>query len=571
VIDFDRGGSEEDALQQRLETLQAQAELLDLAHDAIFVQDRRTSAIMYWNRGAEQLYGYSRKEAIDRVSHDLLRTRFPQPRAKIEETTIRAGRWEGELVQRASDGREVTVESRWVVQCDDAGEPIAFLEVNRDISARKRAEAELARHIADLDQRNLEMKAANASLTVISRALDLSHVLQNIADAARDLAHARYAALGVAGPDGRIMEFITSGITPEQRAAVGPLPQGHGLLGVLIRDAQPMRVREIAADPRSHGFPPNHPPMTSLLGVPILSRGRAVGDLYLTDKIGADEFTQSDQELLTILAGHAAVAIDNAHLYEDVRAARDQLERWNRDLEARVVERTREIERMSWEMASRVLQAQEEERKRIARELHDETAQSLVSLLINLDLLKPAIAESGEPLVSGMSRFGGLLRQTLDEVRALSHDLRPTLLDDVGLVPAIQSFGDEWMQTFDVPVTVAVEGEAERRLPSDVEIALFRITQEALMNAGKYARATEVSVSVSITDDEVLLVVQDNGRGFDPTQLERPTRNGGLGLYGMRERAVILGGELNIDSETGKGTRVTLRSPLRPQQPSAGA
>jgi PAS domain S-box-containing protein len=552
----------EEALKQQAATLRAQAELLDLAHDAIFVRDVKASTIVYWNRAAEELYGFSRDDAIGRASYDLLHTRFPQPLDEIEDTMVRTGQWDGELVQRTLDGREVIVESRWALQRNKRGDPIAFLEINRDITGRKQAEAELARRLEELAQRNKEIAAVNASVAAISRALDLSQVLQNIVDAARELVQARYAALGVADSWGHITQFITSGITPEQRVAIGPLPQGHGLLGALIKEGEPLRVRNIAEDPRSHGFPPNHPLMTSLLGVPILSKGRAVGDLYLTDKIDADEFTEDDQDLLLVLAGHAAVAIENAQLYEDVRAARDQLKSWNRNLEATVAERTREIEQMSRETTTRVLQAQEEERKRIARELHDETAQSLASLLIAVDGLKLHIPEENSPLASGMSRFEQVLKRTLDEVRALSHDLRPAILDDFGLVAAIQSYADEWTETFGIPVRLDAEAVPNERLPSDTEVALFRVVQEALMNAGKYARARGVDISLSFADDAVLLVVQDDGVGFDAEQVEGPSRHGGLGLYGMRERAALLGGMLTIDTAPGQGTRITLRAPL---------
>src|SRR5579875_2215282 len=346
---------------------------------------------------------------------------------------------------------------------------------------------------AEVAEHNRQLAAVNAAMSSISSDLDLRHVLQNIADAARDLAQSRYAALGVADETGRIIEFITSGISDEQRAAIGALPQGHGLIGVLISQGTPLRIPNIAADPRSAGFPPNHPPMTSLLGVPILFQGRAIGDLYLTDKIGDAEFGPEDEELLLLLAGHAAVAIENARLYEDARAARDRLQAWSLELEERVAERTREIERYSKELTTRVLQAQEEERKRIARELHDDTAQSLSSLMITLDLCEPLIGDDNQPLHTGLGRVRELTRRTLDGVRALSHDLRPTILDDFGLIAALHWFADEYTRTFGVPVEVHAE-QPDHGLTPELELALFRIAQEALTNSGKYAEATRACI-----------------------------------------------------------------------------
>lgn len=565
----------EDALRQHAAALRAQAELLDLAHDAIFVRDLWSGAVVYWNRGAEELYGFRREEAIGRISHELLRTQFPRPLREIEEIMVRTGRWDGELVHCTRAGREVVVESRWALQRDEHGEPLAFLEINHDVTARKQAEAELARRVDELAvanrealSLNRELLAVNAAIAAISGSLDLQSVLQRIVDAARELIQSRYAALGVADGRGRIVHFITSGITAEQRAAIGPLPEGHGLLGILIREGTPLRIPNIAADPGAHGFPPNHPPMTSLLGVPVLFQGRAVGDLYLTDKIGASEFSEDDERLLTLLANHAAIAIENARLYEEVRAGRDQLRTWNRELEARVAERTREIERTSKEITTRVLKAQEEERKRIARELHDDTAQSLTTLLINLDVLNPHIPDTNPALVTGMARLEQLLKRTLDEVRALSHDLRPTILDDVGLVPALEVLAEDHTRTFGVPVTVSADPIPGERLAPEMEIALYRIVQEALMNAGKYARATSVQVRLACLDDTVQLVVEDDGAGFDVEHLTGPSRDGGMGLYGMRERAGLLQGVLSVDTSPGHGTRITVRAPMMSDVPT---
>ena len=431
--------------------------------------------------------------------------------------------------------------------------------------------AVIERQQEEMLRRNRELVAVNTAIGSISRALDLSSVLQNITDSARDLVQSRYAALGVADESGRIVQFITSGITPEQRAAIGPLPQGHGLLGVLIKEGKPLRIPDIARDPNSHGFPPNHPPMKSLLGVPILFQDKPVGDLYLTDKIGAEEFSKEDQDLLMLLASHAAVAIENARLYEEVRTARDQLQVWNEELEAKVAERTREIERYSKELTTRVLQAQEEERKRIARELHDDTAQALSTLLINLDLLDSGASVDGDALRLGFERIRDLTQRTLDNVRALSHDLRPTILDDFGLVAALRWFADEFKQTFGVRVDVDIEQPPERLSP-EVEVALFRIAQEALTNSGKYAAASRARVVLSFPDGRAKLVVEDNGTGFDPHQVTGPTRQGGLGLYGMQERAELLGAALEIDTSPGKGTRVTVVVPRTPAvSPDAGA
>jgi signal transduction histidine kinase len=405
----------------------------------------------------------------------------------------------------------------------------------------------------------------NEAIAAISSALQPIEVLQRIANAARELVSAQYGALGVTGEDGTIVEFITSGISDVEREAIGHVPRGDGVLGLLIREGRPIRIADILQHPDSVGFPPNHPSMATFLGVPIMFQGTAVGDLYLTNKQDGHEFTQEDEDLLVLLANHAAVAINNSRLYAASQASADQLQKWNEELEAKVANRTKQVEQYSKDMTLRILTAQEEERRRIARELHDETAQSLSTLLINLDLLEIQLPQNDLQLQLGFDRLRTLAKRTLDETRALSHDLRPTILDDVGLIAAIHWYADEFMKTFGVRVDVDAETPSERRLPPLMEVALFRIAQEALTNIGKYAGAKRVFVGLTFPDSSAELVVRDDGVGFDLENVPGPTRHGGLGLYGMRERAELLGGSLTIETAPHKGTTITVMAPIEVQ------
>ena len=184
------------------------------------------------------------------------------------------------------------------------------------------------------------VEALDDATRAIAEVLDLEDVLQLIVDRVRTLVDARYAALGMADPSGRIERFLTTGISAEQRAAIGPLPEGHGLLGVIIREGRSLRIPDIAAHPDAHGFPPNHPPMTSLLGVPITVHGRTVGDLYLTDKRGAPAFSEADQRIVELFARHAGIAIENARLHDRLAALRvvAERERIGRDLHDGVIQ-----------------------------------------------------------------------------------------------------------------------------------------------------------------------------------------------------------------------------------------
>ena len=391
------------------------------------------------------------------------------------------------------------------------------------------------------------LEAVNDAAIAIAAELSLPALLQRIVGIARELTGARYAALGVADEQLRLTEFITAGITPEARARIGRVPAGHGLLGLILRGAEPVRIPNIAAHPASFGFPPNHPPMTSFLGAPIMLRGRNLGNLYLTDKQGAAEFTAEDERLLVQLAAHAAIAIENARLYGQTSAA----------LQQRVAE-LRQANAQLAHLSSLVINAQEEERRRLARELHDDTAQALASLLVRLRVLERT--EDPRELRVRLGDFREVIQRALDDVRRMALDLRPSTLDDLGLVPALEShtrgFGERW----GVRVRFTAEG-IEHRLPSAVELVVYRIVQEALTNIAKHARATEVTVALRRQGRSLHVRVQDNGRGFDvPQTLAAKER--GLGLFGMEERAALVGGQYEVRSAPGEGTTVTASIPL---------
>jgi signal transduction histidine kinase len=246
----------------------------------------------------------------------------------------------------------------------------------------------------------------------------------------------------------------------------------------------------------------------------------------------------------------------------DLVESRDRLQAWSRELEEKVAERTAEIERQSRELTIRVLEAQEEERKRIARELHDDTAQSLSTLLINLDLLEQSVPQETPGAAEAFDRLRGLAKRTLNEVRAMSHDLRPTILDDFGLVAALNWYAAEYSRTFGLKVKVDADDGGTQRLSPEGETLLFRIAQEALTNSARHAAATWTRVSLSFPDHSARLTVQDNGKGFDPAIVARATRGSGLGLYGMKERADLLHARLTIDSAPGEGTTVMVDAPL---------
>lgn len=531
----------------------------------------------------------------------------------------------------------------------------------------------------------------------LSSELSLDALLQQLVETAAQLTGARYAALGVIDGSGQGLErFLTTGIDPETHAAIGDLPRGRGILGVLIRDAEPLRLHDLGDDPRSVGFPANHPPMKSFLGVPILLRGVAYGNLYLAEKQGGGDFTGEDEDLTLLLAAQAAVAIENTRLYEtstrwlrhfesmneigealagelelepllglvarrlrsliqarlvlialpdpgaeglriaaadgeasdayglvgmelelggsktgrvlqrgrservdsvlddpeiDQQAARrmgvtsalyvplvvrgrpigvvvahdklgatsnfaDDDVRLTESLATRAATAVDLSERVSRDAVRRVVEAQEVERARLARELHDETGQALTSILLGLKALEERVQtdDSG----AAIAELRELVVATLQDVRRLAVELRPATLDDFGLVPALERLRDTMSEQGDVAVEVKSDLDDQQRLPEKTETALYRIVQEALTNVLKHAEATRVTVRLRRVDRFVEVVVQDDGAGFDPQDV----RDGGLGLVGMRERVALLGGRMAVDSSQGAGTMLRAEVPI---------
>jgi signal transduction histidine kinase len=381
-----------------------------------------------------------------------------------------------------------------------------------------------------LDQDRLR-RLIQVGRTLVSH-LDLETVLREVLETARELTGARYAALGILDPDReRLERFITLGIDEESRRRIGSLPEGRGVLGVLISDPKPLRLPKVGAHPQSYGFPEHHPPMDTFLGVPILIRGEAYGNLYLTEKQGGP-FTEADEESVVVLAAWAAIAIDNAR-----SVAEDRLRR--------------------------TMEVSERERKFWARELHDETLQGLGAIRL---LLGSALRQgTPEALRQAVSEAVAELVAEIDKLRALITELRPAALDELGLPAALEALAERLATTggLEIRGNIALGNGAEergaRRLDSLLESTIYRLVQEALTNVVKHAQAERVELEVTAEDDVVAIEVRDNGVGFDPA-----LKPAGFGLMGMRERLELVGGRLEVSSTPGRGTSLRARLPLHP-------
>jgi signal transduction histidine kinase len=554
----------------------------------------------------------------------------------------------------------------------------------------------------------------------IAAGLDLDQILPRLVQSACDLTGARYGALGVLDESGnRLSQFITAGLGDDERRAIGDLPTGRGILGVLITDARPLRLSDIGSDARSVGFPPNHPPMRTFLGVPVIAGGSVFGNLYLTEKREGEDFTEADEAVAIMLAAQAGAAIQNARLFANARTHANALERaWtelssvdellgailsggSRDdvlqllaeqavrvvpsavigialpeddrtvlryvaaagehgdrlrhhtvpvagskvgaalLARRVVrvddllvdadayaptgrvadvrsllivpivrrfeavgvivagdpstpealaddderllqayatrtvlvlelnqalsaerDRADAVERLvaseirdasRRETLRRVVEAQEQERRRLAIELHDETGQSLAAVLMGLRRLE----EATDPATvrATVEELRETVVNAVQELRALAVELRPKALDDFGLSAALERLIDTYSRRTGLAVDSHLAG-LEPRLPEPVESALYRISQEALTNIAKHAGASTVSIITRRDEGRVVMVVEDNGTGFDAAG---PAD--GLGLVSMRERAELLGGSLRVESGPDHGTTLVVEVP----------
>lgn len=374
---------------------------------------------------------------------------------------------------------------------------------------------------------------------------DLEHILERMVCGAAEVAGARYAALGVYDATGRIQRFVHYGVDGETVARIGRYPEGRGLLGEVVVADSPIRLADLGADPRSQGFPPHHPEMRSFLGVPVRVGNRRFGNLYLTEKLGGREFDDEDERRVVTLAAFAAFAVEAALLVSTEREL------------AAAHERTRSQR----EILAQVIDAQEAERARVARDLHDQIGQSLTSVLLGLRLVAGSLSGEAPDLADARLRteeVRALVAQALSEVRRLAFDLRPTVLDDVGLVAAVRRLAGDLTERYGVPVDLALDGlDDDTRLRPEAETVVYRVVQEALTNVARHAEASRAAVGLAVDGGAARATVVDDGVGFE---VDGATLRS-LGLAGMRERASLANGRLDIASTRGHGTTIELVVP----------
>jgi two-component system, NarL family, sensor histidine kinase DevS len=391
------------------------------------------------------------------------------------------------------------------------------------------------------------------SALALSTEHDPDRILNDVARCAAEVADARYAALGVYDADGNVERFVHHGVDAATVDRIGHRPEGRGLLGEVIVTDGPIRLADLTRDPRSCGFPAHHPAMRSFLGVPVRAGDRRYGNLYVAEKRTASEFDSLDEQLVATLAAFAAAAIEGARLVT--------VERERATARAELAA-TKERERARADILAKVIEAQEAERARVARDLHDQIGQGLTSVLLGLRLVDGALAGDQPDLSEVRARskdVRDLVVDAMEQIRQLAFELRPTVLDDIGLVVALQRLVQDTSARSGLALELTIDAvDDETRLPAEVETVVYRVVQEALTNVCRHARASRASVELAGRSEGVRARVVDDGAGFDPDVVPL----GSPGLTGMRERALLVGGSVEIVSAPGAGTSVALEVPV---------
>lgn len=468
--------------------LEDQAQLLDLAHDMIFVHDME-GKITFWNRGAEQTYGWTRDEAKGQLSHRLLQTEYSEPLIRITARIVREGRWEGELVHTTRDGRQITVASRWALRRAPGGRPVAILEIDNDITDRKRAEQEMAE----------AKRFAESIVNTIQECLVVLDSHLRVVSANRSF----YETFKMAPSqvEGTLFYTLNEGRwdIPELRGRLREALAGRGFEGYEIECELPgSGHKAVMLDVQPIAGPADQPRMV----------------LVVIQDISVQK-----------------------HHEREIRADKEQLSALTEEL----------------------LTTEERQRQRVAAALHDSICQSLAFAKRELAAVEQQVSA---PLRESLGQVEEQVAQAINQARDLTLELAPSALYTLGLEAAVEDLADQFSGSDGFTCEVHVTGTPEP-MSDQLKSLLYRSVRELLVNVSKHAHASAVSIEIERKESEIRIVVDDNGQGFDPSEMTgADVHGGGFGLISIRQRLTHVGGRMTTESGMGKGTRVTLVAPL---------
>jgi PAS domain S-box-containing protein len=533
--------------ERALQKTQEQAALLELAHDAVIVRDME-DRILFWNRGAEEMYGWAKHEAQDRVVHDLLQTEFPKHPDEIKIDLIRKGYWEGELLHTRRDGQRIIVESRWVLQRGKEGYPSAILGINHDITEPK----ELQRRV----------EATNAILSLFVRMASRKDYLDGALGLLQNWSSSRCAGIRVMNDKGYIPYESYVGFSHEFwesenwlsarndqctciRVITGTSDhQDHPMMTPAgsfrcdnmfefvgqLPDEEKARFRGVCIQ---NGF-------KSVAIIPIRRREKILGVIHLADE-KEGSFPLKIVEFIESVAPLIGEAVNRFNLEEELRESENRLRL----------------------LSSRLLTVQEQERKRVAHELHDGIGQILTAVKFKVEDTLQQMAKSKGRSKGALETIVPVIQQAVEEVRRIQMDLRPSLLDDIGILATIGWFTREFQKVYtSIQIEKAIDIK-EEEVPDSLKVVIFRVIQEGLNNIAKHSEANVASLFLRKSDGKLELAIGDNGQGFDldgVRSTESPEK--GFGLSSMRERTELSGGRFSIVSTIGAGTTIRATWPL---------
>jgi signal transduction histidine kinase len=393
----------------------------------------------------------------------------------------------------------------------------------------------------ELVRRNEELSTLNLIAATVSQSLELQKVLEDALDKVLETMQLSHGEILLFDSEsGRIVPRIYRGISSQFALAIQAFSIGEGIPGLIAQLGDPIVIEDdLAADPRFlRRFLVEREGLRSMASVPLRSKSRVVGvlDVFSSNVLS---LTPEDLRLLIAIGDQIGVAVENARLIEELKAK----------------------EQMRLQLLEKVISAQEDERKRVARELHDETGQSLTSLMVGLKVLESTTRL--EEVRGKAAEFRALIAEILQDVHDLAFQLRPSLLDSLGLAAAVQRLAEDYAEKLGIHIDCQAVGVEGRRLPPGTETALYRIVQEALTNVAKHAEAKNVSVILRHGEASVLAIVEDDGKGFPVAEvMGSAAKDKRLGLFGMEERAALVAGKLTIESAPGEGTTVFVEVPF---------
>lgn len=526
--------------------------IVEQSPDGIILTDEQGNVIE-WNQGQEQITGLMRAEVLGRPLWDVQRqvalderrnTSGAHERAKaslLEYLKTGQAPWLNQLLEhdiQRPDGARCTIQNLVFPIKTEKGFTIGC--TSRDITERVRVTEALRAREEEIEQRNRELVILNEISQAITSSLDMQETLTLITDYTTHLLDVAATSIFLHDEGDETLHFAAGSSMDAEMVKGQPLPVGQGIAGWVAQHGELALVTDTSKDPRwFSGFDhETHFTARSILCVPLKIKGQVIGVLQAINKRSGN-FDQVDLRFLSALAAPAATAIEHARLFKQVQSAREQLQA----------------------LSHRLVEVQETERRNISRELHDETGQILSVLLLSLSLLERE-ANRPEVVIARAAELAEMVEEMLENLHRLAVNLRPASLDHLGLQVALEQYLGTFQETFSrqygINVQFEMAGLEGERLPQAVETALYRIVQEALNNVVRHAQATQVDVLLEQRDGKVVLIIEDNGGGFD---LQTASQSGRLGLFGMKERAEMLGGILVVETIAGVGTTVLVEVP----------